>query len=151
MKAFSARTAFLLAAVPIAVLAGCKDPPAAMTDAGTAGATASGDAASNGTATRVKKVDLDACDAGVQAQEIIAKAAKKSCNSRTDCTEWVRAGNCGSVPVAKPFPPTGREAEWNELAAKVGAACPEEPKCKWASMGVECRAGSCAPSMDGMH
>jgi hypothetical protein len=128
-----------------AMLAGCPSSPQAGADGGSSG---SADA-TVAVAPRPKKIDLDACDAGVQELERIARAAKKTCTTHSDCSEWVRYGNCGSLPVAKPFPPPESAARWDEVTKSVGVSCPDEPKCKWASLGVECRAGTCVPSLEG--
>jgi len=113
------------------------------TDAGATGP------AEGGATLRVKKVDLDACDAGVQEMERLAKAAKKTCGTSAECTEWIRNGNCGSIPVGRPFPPPDSATRWEELQKTTAVSCPDEPRCKWASLGVECRAGTCVPSLEG--
>lgn len=96
-----------------------------------------------------KKLDAQRCDAGARDLEAIAKAAKRACASNADCTEWVRKGNCGAVAVARPFPPPEVDVRWKAAMDAVNVACPDEPKCKWASMGVECRGGQCQPSLEG--
>jgi hypothetical protein len=124
-------------------LTGCPDGKGNAPDAGS---TAIVDA---GPPIKEKKLDAERCDAGASDLEAIAKAAKKSCSSNADCTEWIRKGNCGSVAVARPFPPADADARWKTAQESVNVACPDEPKCKWASMGVECRGGQCQPSLDG--
>jgi hypothetical protein len=126
------------------LLTGCPDGKGSATDAGAM--TAVVDA---GPPKQEKKLDAQRCDAGAADLEAIAKAAKKSCTSNTDCTEWIRKGNCGSVAVARPFPPAGSEERWKAAMDSVNVACPDEPKCRWASMGVECRGGQCQPSLEG--
>ena len=149
MSHFSSLPSVLLAslgaAVSLSLLAGCPDNKATSTDAG--GPLMA--VAEAGPPKVEKKLDATRCDAGTQDLEAIAKSTPKFCVKNADCTEWVRRGNCGSVPVARPFPPALAEARFNAATESVNVACPDEPKCKWASMGVECRGGLCVPSLDG--
>ncbi len=85
----------------------------------------------------------------MQELERIARAAKKTCTTSPECTEWIRNGNCGSIPVARPFPPPESAARWDAVSKSVATSCPDAPKCRWASLGVECRAGTCVPSLEG--
>jgi len=135
---------FFLASASALLLLGCPDSKGTATDAGVVSA-----ATDAGPPKPDKKLDAQRCDAGASDLEAIAKAAKKTCGTNADCTEWIRQGNCGSVAVSKPFPPPEADARWKAALESVNIACPEEPKCKWASMGVECRGGLCQPSLDG--
>lgn len=133
-----------LAVASTMLLVGCPDSRGNATDAGAT--TAVVDA---GPPRQEKKLDAQRCDAGVSDLEDIARTARKTCTTNAECTEWIRKGNCGSVAVAKPFPPPESEARWKAATESVNVACPDEPRCKWASMGVECRGGQCRPSLDG--
>jgi hypothetical protein len=135
---------FFLALASAALLLGCPDSRNNAPDAGVAATVVD-----SGPAKPEKKLDAQRCDAGASDLEAIAKAAKKTCGSNADCTEWIRSRNCGSVAVAKPFPAPEVEARWKTATESVNIACPDEPRCKWASMGVECRGGLCQPSLDG--
>ena len=128
----------------LGLLAGCPDNKGNATDAGPALA-----AVDAGSPKVEKKLDAQRCDAGAQDLESIARAASKSCTTSAECTEWIRRGNCGSVAVARPFPPAPAEARWKAALDSTNDACPDEPRCKWASMGVECRGGQCQPSLEG--
>ncbi len=139
---FGGAPALLLIAPSL--LTGCPDNKANGTDAGPTAV-----AVDAGPPKVEKKLDAQRCDAGSQDLEAIAKAANKACASTADCTEWVRARNCGSVAVARPFPPAPAEARWKTAMDSVTIACPDDPRCKWASMGVECRGGQCQPSLEG--
>ena len=98
----------------------------------------------------MKQLDPARCASATADLESIAKAAKKTCATTADCTEWIRPGNCGSVALARPFPPADSEVRFNTAISSVNVACPADAKCKWASMGVECRGGVCGPSLDGV-
>jgi hypothetical protein len=143
MRHFSLLTAATCLPTFALWLTGCPDNKAQPGDAGIAST------ADAGPPKVEKKLDSARCDAGTQELEAIAKGAKKFCATSANCTEWIRRGNCGSVPVALPYPPPEAEARFRTATESVQVACPDEPRCKWATMGVECRGGLCVPSLDG--
>lgn len=133
------------------VAAGCSDKTSATADGGPSVVTAEAGQPDGATAKappKPKKLDPARCAAGRSALEALVKAAPKACRAHSECVEWLRDNHCGSLPVAKPFPPTHEEARFRELTDQVAEACPDE-KCKWASLGVECQAGACVPSLSG--